>query len=117
MEEDRAPQPRRLQVVDGGMVILSSSESGSGSGAGAGPVEVGRCGFGWGAGREAMGWGGGAEASVGGSGTGVSSMAEWTPVVQGGMARNSSKVRVRGLQHFQPGESRGSQQGWKYVWK
>jgi hypothetical protein len=25
------------------------------------------------------------------------------PVVHGGMERNSSKVRTRGLQHFQPG--------------
>lgn len=38
-----------------------------------------------------------------GSGTGVSSMSVWVPVVQGGMERNSSKVRTRGLQHFQPG--------------
>jgi hypothetical protein len=29
-------------------------------------------------------------------------MVECLPVVQGGMARNSSKVRTRGLQHFQP---------------
>lgn len=27
---------------------------------------------------------------------------ECTPVVQGGIERNSSKVRTRGLQHFQP---------------
>ena len=33
---------------------------------------------------------------------GVSSTAECLPVVQGGMERNSSKVRTRGLQHFQP---------------
>jgi len=26
------------------------------------------------------------------------------PVVHGGMERNSSKVRTRGLQHFQPGQ-------------
>jgi hypothetical protein len=32
----------------------------------------------------------------------VSSTVECLPVVQGGMARNSSKVRKRGLQHFQP---------------
>lgn len=38
-----------------------------------------------------------------GLGSGVSSMSVWAPVVQGGMARNSSKVRTRGLQHFQPG--------------
>lgn len=38
----------------------------------------------------------------GGSGVGVSSMVECFPVVQGGIERNSSKVRTRGLQHFQP---------------
>ena len=37
-----------------------------------------------------------------GSGAGVSSIVECFPVVQGGMERNSSKVRTRGLQHFQP---------------
>jgi hypothetical protein len=30
---------------------------------------------------------------------------ECLPVVQGGIARNSSKVRTRGLQHFQPVKS------------
>lgn len=34
---------------------------------------------------------------------GVSSMVECLPVVQGGMTRNSSKVKTRGLQHFHPG--------------
>ena len=33
------------------------------------------------------------------------SVVECLPVVQGGMERNSSKVRTRGLQHFQPGDS------------
>lgn len=52
------------------------------------------------------GWGAtisGAAGSVffGGS-TGVSSTVECLPVVQGGISRNSSKVRTRGLQHFQP---------------
>ena len=42
-------------------------------------------------------------ASAGFSGTGVSSTSECLPVVQGSIARNSSKVRTRGLQHFQPG--------------
>jgi len=42
-----------------------------------------------------------------GSGWGFSraggrSVVECLPVVQGGMDRNSSKVRTRGLQHFQP---------------
>jgi hypothetical protein len=30
------------------------------------------------------------------------SVVECLPVVQGGIARNSSKVRTRGLQHFHP---------------
>lgn len=37
-----------------------------------------------------------------GSGTGVSSTVECLPVVHGGIERNSSKVKTRGLQHFQP---------------
>jgi hypothetical protein len=37
-----------------------------------------------------------------GRGAGVSSTVECLPVVHGGMERNSSKVRTRGLQHFQP---------------
>lgn len=36
------------------------------------------------------------------SGSGVSSTVECFPVVHGGISRNSSKVRTRGLQHFQP---------------
>jgi hypothetical protein len=32
----------------------------------------------------------------------VSSTVECLPVVHGGMLRNSSKVKTRGLQHFQP---------------
>lgn len=43
--------------------------------------------------------------SLGGSGgVGVSSTVECFPVVQGGMSRNSSNVRTRRLQHFQPDE-------------
>lgn len=38
----------------------------------------------------------------GGSGAGVSSVVECLPVVQGGIERNSSKVRTRVLQHLQP---------------
>ena len=37
-----------------------------------------------------------------GSGVGVSSTVECLPVVHGGISRNSSNVRTRGLQHFQP---------------
>lgn len=40
--------------------------------------------------------------SPAGSGFGVSSTEECLPYVQGGIERNSSKVRTRGLQHFQP---------------
>lgn len=40
--------------------------------------------------------------TVFGGGAGVSSMVECLPVVQGGIARNSSNVRTRGLQHIQP---------------
>jgi hypothetical protein len=36
---------------------------------------------------------------------GGTSVVECLPVVHGGMARNSSKVRTRGLQHFQPVET------------
>jgi hypothetical protein len=37
-----------------------------------------------------------------GAGAGGSSTVLCLPVVQGGIERNSSKVRTRGLQHFQP---------------
>ena len=37
-----------------------------------------------------------------GFGAGFSSTVECLPVVQGGMERNSSNVRTRGLQHVQP---------------
>lgn len=56
----------------------------------------------------ATGFGVGTVSSVGwlceefGSGAGVSSIVECLPVVQGGMERNSSKVKTRGLQHSQP---------------
>jgi hypothetical protein len=44
-----------------------------------------------------------ASSSLGFSSTGGGrSVVEWVPVVQGGMVMNSSKVRTRGLQHFQP---------------
>ena len=106
-----ALQPRRRQIVFGDTGIEGSSESDSG-GAGDGAVgETGcnaRC-----AGRfkilplEAIGFGGGGTSSgspegTGGSGLGVSSTVECSPVVQGGIERNSSNVKNRGLQHFQP---------------
>jgi hypothetical protein len=40
-----------------------------------------------------------------GSSAGVSSTVLCLPVVQGGMVMNSSKVKTRGLQHFQPVET------------
>jgi hypothetical protein len=40
-----------------------------------------------------------------GAGAGVSSTVECLPVVHGGIERNSSNVRTRGLQHFQPVDS------------
>ncbi len=54
-----------------------------------------------------MGFGGGgtslsASDVVDGSGFGVSSTVECLPIVHGGISRNSSKVKKRGLQHFQP---------------
>ena len=44
-----------------------------------------------------------------GAGAGVSSTVECLPVVHGGMERNSSKVRKRGLQHIQPAKSNQEQ--------
>lgn len=41
--------------------------------------------------------------SLAGVAAGVSSTVECFPVVHGGISRNSSKVRTRVLQHFQPG--------------
>ena len=102
------PHARRRQVLFGGMVREGSSVSvsGSGSGCGVGVLDCGVSGaeevvetatrLGTGAG---MVW-----SLVGvGAGAGVSSIMECLPVVQGGIERNSSKVRTRGLQHFQPG--------------
>ena len=64
---------------------MASTGTGAGADAGAG-----------------VGAGAGSSGALVGSGTGVSSTVECLPVVQGGMARNSSNVRTRGLQHFQP---------------
>jgi hypothetical protein len=89
--------------------ILSSSSSDSGGGAGA------DAGAAWAAGMRGAGAGSDSSSEPRltsvpletsgfweGSGAGVSSTSECLPVVQGSMARNSSKVRTRGLQHFQP---------------
>jgi hypothetical protein len=90
---------------------LGSSSSDSGGGAG----EAAGFGAAWAAGNRGAGAGNdsdreprftdvpeGTSGALAGSGAGVSSTSECVPVVQGSMARNSSKVRTRGLQHFQP---------------
>lgn len=99
-----APHPFRRHVALAGISRSGSSESGSGVGAGgvgggmAGEMAERSGTLVWtGAGS------GGGSATLGGSGAGVSSTVECLPVVHGGMARNSSKVKTRGLQHFQPG--------------
>lgn len=103
-----ALQPRRRQVIFDGTGIEGSSESDSG---GARNGVAG--GAGWaarGAGNFQMapfvanGFVGGGTSSktLGGGRGGVSSTVECFPVVQGGIERNSSNVKNRGLQHFQP---------------
>jgi hypothetical protein len=47
---------------------------------------------------------GGSSGTGFGGGAGVSSTMECLPVVHGGMSRNPSNVRTRGLQQVQPGE-------------
>ena len=94
----------------GGISNEGSSVSDSGGGGGGeGARDCGRLGrvvvaplmleigFIFGAGADS----GSVSASLGG-GAGVSSIVECLPVVQGGIVRNSSKVKTRGLQHFQP---------------
>lgn len=104
-------QPRRRQVVSGGTGIEGSSESDSGSGGYRASSGAGRDTRGPGKLKTlplvAMGFAEGGASSGdsdgrGGSGFGVSSMVECFPVVQGSIERNSSNVKNRGLQHFQP---------------
>jgi hypothetical protein len=99
------PQPFRRHVAFSGITASGSSESGSSTTGFAG-VLVGRSGSfvstGSGAGAVSVGGAAGSSVAFTGSAAGVSSTVECLPVVQGGMARNSSKVRTRGLQHFQP---------------
>lgn len=103
------PQPRLLHVAVAGISASGSSDSSSG-GSSFGVVEGVGC---WatvrlGARGRVTGIGAAAtvldacRASGFGGGVGVSSTVECLPVVQGGMARNSSKVKTRGLQHIQP---------------
>lgn len=99
-----APHPRRLHVAPSGMTASSGSLSSVRSGAGAGLF--GGCGAAVGASDgfrvdesvKVMGSGAGGRFSsltCGlGSGAGVSSTALCFPVVQGGMARNSSNVNT-----------------------
>ena len=106
-----ALQPRRRQVVFGGIGIEGSSESDSG---GARDGAAGGVGWDiWGTGDFWMlllvviGFGGGITSfGLSGSGAvevwGVLSTVECFPVVQGGIERNSSNVKNRGLQHCQP---------------
>lgn len=103
--------PRRRHVVFGGITASGSSESNSSGFVSACAVGCGgaaAAGLGSrGASSVAIGFGGGTFSSAfesAGSGSGVSSTSECLPVVHGGIERNSSKVRTRGLQHFQPGE-------------
>jgi hypothetical protein len=109
--------PLLLHVALGGIGADESSDSDSGGGAGdlvgvgaaiaargldgssvdSEPFVVTAMGFGAaGAGRLST------DGGDTGAGVGVSSTVECLPVVHGGIERNSSKVRTRGLQHFQP---------------
>lgn len=109
-------QPRLLQEVFAATSSDGSSDSDSGAGAGEGAgdgaatavrdpkaplIAVAEMGFGGkGRGRASS------EGAGGGAGAGVSSTVECFPVVQGGISRNSSNVKTRGLQHFQPSSSK-----------
>ena len=110
-------QPRRRQVALDDIVAPGSSESDSGELAGAVPGSRGACGafdandsgaslgdvIGFLAGTAAGGTAVGSSFGTGFSGgLGVSSTVECLPVVHGGIERNSSNVKTRGLQQFQP---------------
>lgn len=85
--------------------ISSAGSSDSDSGGGAGVLARDGAAT---AAVEEIGFGGGgtgrlsSEGAGGGAVVGVSSIVECLPVVQGGMARNSSNVKTRALQHFHP---------------
>ena len=104
------PHPFRLHVAPSGTGVLRSSSSSSG-GAGLG-LALGVC-----AATATLAMAGcnmaffsfcarifaSTSSSLGFvSGAGVSSTVLCLPVVHGGIVMNSSKVRTRGLQHFQP---------------
>ena len=108
------PHPRRRQVLPRAISRAGSSESDSGGGGAAAAGLRTAAADGGFATRGAAGRrvGGSAAAGLGFSGgLGVSSIAECLPVVQGGMERNSSNVRTRGLQHCQPVPSQFAYQG------
>lgn len=109
-----APHPFRLHVMPSLISRLGSSSSDSGGGAGEADGLGVACAVG------SLGAGAGSDSSSDprltwvplgtsgawtGSGLGVSSTSECFPFVQGSIARNSSKVRTRGLQHSQPASS------------
>ena len=111
------PHPRLLHEALAGTATPSSSSSDSGgAGEGAGrAVAVGFVGRrGTGAGRASerdpndTGVLDGMSGATWGASTGVSSISVCVPVVQGGIARNSSNVRTRGLQHFQPANKKSA---------
>lgn len=101
------PHAFRLQVLPCGISKLESSSSDSGGGGGGVAVA---CGADIGA-REASGVASDdLEIAMAASELSVCffsivggiSVVECLPMVQGGIARNSSKVKTRGLQHFHP---------------
>ena len=101
------PHAFRLQILPCGISKLGSSSSDSGGGGGGVGIA---CGGAIGAldasSVDVVGFGTAVAASDAStcffSIVGGMSVVECLPVVQGGIARNSSKVRTRGLQHFHP---------------
>ena len=116
MSFDDTPHARRRQIAFAGTGVEGSSDSDSGVAGVAGLVgcAVDACGVRGTAGVavESVPAFSAATLLIGmvvgsmsglGSGGGASSTVECLPVVHGGIVKNSSKVRTRGLQHFQPG--------------
>lgn len=109
VSDELFPHDLRLQVVLGGTGESGSSLSSSG---GTGVDGLGGAGIGAAAAAATasetlsetwIGLSFGPSSTGGGlAGAGVSSTVECLPVVHGGMARNSSNVRTRGLQQFHP---------------
>lgn len=102
------PQFFLLHVALAGTAASGSSDSSSGGAGEADGFGVAVCCVAWGlrgagAGRESTCFACGSCAAGVGSGAGVSSTVECMPVVHGGISINSSKVKTRVLQHFQPG--------------